>query len=68
MASLFSRIVQKELFSYGILKSEKFVAFLDIRRLKAEHTLVVPKSNIMSAHFFPGKAGKRVKRSASWPP
>ncbi|PSR33713.1 MAG: HIT family protein [Sulfobacillus benefaciens] len=46
MPSLFSRIVQKELPSYGILEDEQFYAFLDIRPVKDGHTLVVPKVEV----------------------
>ena len=46
MPSLFSRIVQKELSSYGILEDEQFYAFLDIRPVTDGHTLVVPKVEV----------------------
>ena len=43
MASIFSRIIAGEIPSYRIAEDADHYAFLDIRPLKAGHTLVVPK-------------------------
>jgi len=43
MSSIFTRIIQGEIPSYKIAENEQFYAFLDIRPVRAGHTLVVPK-------------------------
>ncbi len=43
MASIFSRIVNKEIPSYRIAEDEHSYAFLDINPLAKGHTLVIPK-------------------------
>lgn len=43
MASIFSRIIQREIPSYFIAEDEHCYAFLDINPLMKGHTLVVPK-------------------------
>jgi histidine triad (HIT) family protein len=44
MASIFSRIISRELPAYIIAENEHCIAFLDIFPLKRGHTLVVPKN------------------------
>ena len=46
MASIFSRIVAREIPSYKIAEDERFYAFLDINPLTKGHTLVIPKQEI----------------------
>lgn len=46
MASIFTKIVNRELPSYKIAESENYYAFLDIRPLMKGHTLVIPKKEI----------------------
>ncbi len=46
MASIFTKIINKEVPSYKVAENEKFYAFLDIFPLKKGHTLVVPKKEI----------------------
>lgn len=46
MASIFSKIINKEIPSYTILENENFISFLDINPLTLGHCLVVPKKEI----------------------
>lgn len=43
MASIFTKIVNKEIPSYKIAETEDYYAFLDINPLAKGHTLVIPK-------------------------
>lgn len=43
MATIFSRIIAREIPCYKITEDEHFIAFLDINPLSKGHTLVVPK-------------------------
>jgi histidine triad (HIT) family protein len=43
MASIFSKIVNKEIPSYKIAEDDNYYAFLDINPLAKGHTLVIPK-------------------------
>ena len=43
MATIFSKIIAREIPSYKVAENEKFYAFLDINPLQKGHTLVVPK-------------------------
>ena len=46
MASIFIKIINKEIPSYTILENENFISFLDINPLTLGHCLVVPKKEI----------------------
>jgi histidine triad (HIT) family protein len=46
MASVFSKIIAKEIPSYKIAEDNSFYAFLDINPLEEGHVLVVPKIEI----------------------
>lgn len=46
MASIFSKIIAKEMTGYIVAENENFIAFLDIFPLVEGHTLVVPKKEI----------------------
>lgn len=46
MASIFTKIINREIPSYKIAEDSSFYAFLDINPLKKGHTLVVPKKEI----------------------
>ncbi len=46
MASIFTKIINKEIPSYTILENENFISFLDINPLTLGHCLVVPKKEI----------------------
>lgn len=46
MASIFTRIINREIPAYIIAEDENYIAFLDINPLVVGHTLVVPKKEI----------------------
>lgn len=46
MATIFSRIIAREIPCYKVAEDEKFFAFLDINPLAKGHTLVVPKQEV----------------------
>lgn len=46
MASIFTRIINGEIPCYKVAENDRFIAFHDIRPLKAGHTLVVPKTEV----------------------
>ena len=46
MASIFSKIIQKEIPAEIISENDQFIAFLDIMPLVHGHTLVVPKQEV----------------------
>lgn len=46
MASLFTKIINKEIPAHIILEDDHFIAFLDINPLVVGHTLVVPKKEV----------------------
>src|SRR5690554_5624524 len=46
MASIFSKIVAREIPAYIIAENERFIAFLDAFPTAKGHTLVIPKKEI----------------------
>lgn len=46
MATIFTKIINKEIPSYKIAENENFYAFLDINPLEEGHCLVVPKKEV----------------------
>ncbi|HYG03465.1 MAG TPA: HIT family protein [Chryseosolibacter sp.] len=46
MASIFTRIINREIPGHIILEDDQFIAFLDISPLVIGHTLVVPKKEV----------------------
>jgi len=46
MASIFSKIINREIPGQIIAENDKFIAFLDIMPLVVGHTLVVPKKEV----------------------
>jgi histidine triad (HIT) family protein len=46
MASIFTRIINREIPGHIVAEDENFIAFLDITPLVTGHTLVVPKMEI----------------------
>jgi histidine triad (HIT) family protein len=46
MASIFTRIINREIPGHIVLEDERFIAFLDITPLVLGHTLVVPKNEV----------------------
>jgi histidine triad (HIT) family protein len=43
MASIFTKIIKREIPAYIVAEDDKYIAFLDINPLAIGHTLVVPK-------------------------
>lgn len=46
MASIFTRIINREIPGYIVHEDERFIAFLDINPLVPGHTLVVPRKEV----------------------
>ena len=46
MASIFTRIINREIPGYIVAEDEQYIAFLDISPLVLGHTLVVPKKEV----------------------
>ena len=46
VASIFTRIIAGEIPAHKIAEDDRFLAFLDIRPIRAGHTLVIPKAEI----------------------
>ncbi len=46
MASIFTRIVQGEIPCHKLAEDDQFLAFLDVRPIRAGHALVIPKEEI----------------------
>ena len=46
MASIFTRIINREIPAYIVAEDDRYIAFLDINPLVVGHTLVVPKKEV----------------------
>ncbi len=46
MASIFTKIINREIPGYIVAEDERFIAFLDVMPLVEGHTLVVPKKEV----------------------
>jgi histidine triad (HIT) family protein len=46
MASIFTRIVEGEIPCHKLAEDDRFLAFLDVRPIRAGHALVIPKQEI----------------------
>jgi histidine triad (HIT) family protein len=46
MASIFTKIINREIPAHIVAENEDFIAFLDVNPLVAGHTLVVPKREV----------------------
>jgi histidine triad (HIT) family protein len=46
MASIFTRIINRDIPGYIVAEDERYIAFLDINPLVLGHTLVVPKQEV----------------------
>jgi histidine triad (HIT) family protein len=46
MASIFTRIINREIPGYIVAEDDKYIAFLDINPLVLGHTLIVPKKEV----------------------
>ena len=50
MASIFTKIINREIPAHIVAEDDRFIAFLDINPLSVGHTLIVPKKEI--DYFF----------------
>ena len=75
MASIFTRIINREIPGHIVAENEQFIAFLDIVPLVMGHTLVVPKKEVdyifdlddntlADLNVFAKKVAHAVKRSS----
>lgn len=74
MASIFTKIINREIPAHIVAEDEKNLAFLDISPLTEGHTLVVPKKEIdyiydlededlIALHLFAKKVAKGLEKS-----
>lgn len=74
MASIFTKIINREIPGHIVAEDEDYIAFLDINPLVHGHTLVVPKQEIdyifdmkddklAGLHVFSKKVAKAIKNS-----
>lgn len=73
MASIFTKIIEREIPAYIIAEDEKFIAFLDVFPLAKGHCLVVPKEETdylfdlddettAGIHVFAKRIAKAIKK------
>ena len=53
MTSIFTRIVNREIPAHIVREDEDFLAFLDVRPIRAGHSLVIPKQEIGDVFDLP---------------
>jgi histidine triad (HIT) family protein len=53
MASIFSRIIAREIPAHILREDDDFLAFLDVRPIREGHTLVIPKEEIPDPFDLP---------------
>jgi histidine triad (HIT) family protein len=74
MASIFTRIINREIPGHIVAENEKFIAFLDVMPLVHGHVLVVPKQEVdyifdlddatfSGLHLFAKKVAVAVKKA-----
>lgn len=74
MASIFTRIINREIPGHIIAEDDRYIAFLDVMPLVHGHTLVVPKQEIdyifdmddetlAGLHVFAKKVAKAIKKA-----
>lgn len=74
MASIFTKIIKREIPGYIVSEDERYIAFLDINPLVLGHTLVVPKQEIdfifdldddtlAGLHLFAKKVAHGIKKA-----
>lgn len=74
MASIFTRIINREIPGHIVAEDDRFIAFLDIMPLVMGHTLVVPKKEmdyifdldddtLAGLHLFAKRVAAAVKKS-----
>jgi histidine triad (HIT) family protein len=73
MASIFTKIIQREIPAYIIAEDDKFIAFLDVFPLAKGHCLVVPKDEtdylfdldddtMAGIHVFAKRVARAIKK------
>ena len=76
MASIFTKIINREIPAHIVGEDVNYIAFLDIRPLARGHTLVVPKKEIdyifdlddetlAGLHIFSGKISRAIKMATN---
>ncbi|MGK7389702.1 MAG: HIT family protein [Candidatus Cyclobacteriaceae bacterium M2_1C_046] len=74
MASIFTKIINREIPGHIVAEDERFIAFLDINPLVHGHTLVVPKKEVdyifdlddkmlADLHLFAKKVAKAIQKA-----
>lgn len=74
MASIFTRIINREIPAYIIAEDENYIAFLDVFPLAKGHTLVVPREEVdylfdlddkttSGIHVFAKKVAKAIEKA-----
>ncbi len=74
MASIFTKIINREIPAYILAEEERYIAFLDINPLVVGHTLVVPKKEVdfifdlddetlTGLHLFSKKVALAIRKS-----
>src|SRR5688572_23772900 len=74
MASIFTKIIKREIPGYIVTEDDQYIAFLDINPLVLGHTLVVPKkevdyifeledNDLSGLHVFAKKVARAVKKA-----
>src|SRR5581483_3424727 len=53
MASIFTKIIEREIPAHILREDEDFLAFLDIRPIREGHTLVIPKAEVPDVFDLP---------------
>jgi histidine triad (HIT) family protein len=53
MASIFTRIIEREIPAHILREDHEFLAFLDVRPIREGHTLVIPKAEIPDPFDLP---------------
>ncbi len=77
MASIFTKIINREIPAYIIAEDEKHLAFLDINPLTLGHSLVIPKVEVdyiydleddvlASLHLFAKKVAKGIESTVKY--
>jgi histidine triad (HIT) family protein len=74
MASIFTRIINREIPAHIVAEDENYIAFLDINPLVVGHTLVIPKTEVdyifdlddetlAGLNLFAKKVARAIKKS-----
>src|SRR5581483_11291939 len=53
MASIFTKIIEREIPAHILREDEEFLAFLDVRPIREGHTLVIPKAEMDGVFDLP---------------